>query len=118
MVEEYIPYFLAIGLFVFGFLIGRKSDAKMELIMKKAITKALNINRELDGDIEDKSMLFVDDVDGQIKGKQTVSFSVRSKLTIVDLKNRKKHTEGGTVDLTEEDVKRYRALPQFRKTAI
>ena len=109
---------IAVGLFLIGFFVGKKSDAKMELIMKKAITKALNINRELDGENESEAMLFVDEDDKEIKGQRTVSFSVRTPLTIVDLKNKKKHTEGGTVDLTDAEVKKYRESRQFRKTPI
>ena len=48
MVEEYIPYFIAVVLFVIGFFVGKSSDKKMIANVKDAIVQAHNVDRILD----------------------------------------------------------------------
>jgi len=112
MAEEYIPYFVAVILFVIGFLFGRGTEKRI----LNAIVKALNINRELGEGTEQNQRLFIEK--GKVKGSMTVSFTAETDASIVDFENKKEYTPDGVIELTDERIKELRALPQFRKTAI
>ena len=103
---------IAVGLFLLGFRIAKQSDKKM----LENMVKALNINRELGEGTEGDPKLFIDE--GTVKGSRTVSFSFGMKADMIDFVHKKKYTENGVIDLTEDDIVELRKLPQFRKTPI
>jgi len=114
-ISDIFPIFsivLVIGLFFLGYRLAKQSDDKM----LKNIAKAFQIDRELDGRTKGNPKIFVDK--GKLKGTKEMSFSIQIKADVIDFEKKKKYTEEGSIDLTDEDIKELRKLPQFRKTSI
>jgi len=112
VVLELVAIGVAVGLFFLGFIVGRSSDKKM----LENLAKAFQIDRELDGRTKGNAMIFVDK--GKLRGTKEISFSMRVTGDIIDFENKRKITEDGVIDLSDEDIKELRKLPQFRKTPI
>jgi len=90
----------ASGVFgIIGFYLG-KHESKKQLTL---FLKALNIERQLK-DLEDPR-LFLED--GTVKGEGKFSMNVTSKLTVIDMKNKKIIGEGGPRDMTPEEIEKY-----------
>jgi len=111
-----ISIFVSIGMFFIGYWVAEKKTKKSDKERREDIVNAFNIERELTGNTKDDPVLFIED--DKIMGKKTVSASLQIRCNIVSLEKKKRYTEDGTVDLSDEEVAELRKLPQFRKTAI
>ena len=82
-----------------GFRVGRRESKKqLELFLK-----ALNIERQIK-DLDEPRLFLEDDT---VKGEGKFSMTVTSKLTIIDMKNKKIIGEGGARDMTLEEIEKY-----------
>ena len=113
VIIEVLNIGLAVGLFIFGHHIGKKS--KNEQL--EQFIRALNIDRWLDGRTEGNPKLFVEK--GVVKGQKTETVSITANIRFVDWERKKMITTGeGERDLTPEEIEEFKNKPPYKKTPI